>query len=60
MLFDVASITAMGTAIATVILSIAPLVRAFKERGPLPESPATAPLSQLHEAVITTLKDEMR
>lgn len=33
---DVAAITAVGTAVATVILSIAPLVRAFKEHAPHP------------------------
>ena len=55
-----ATITALGTAVATVILSIAPLVRSFRERGPALEPPATASLSPLHEAVITTLKDEMR
>jgi hypothetical protein len=60
MIFDVASITALGTAIATVILSIAPLVRSFRERGPVAESPAPAGVPVLHEAIITTLKDEMR
>lgn len=29
---DVATVTSIGTAVATIILSIAPLIRAFKER----------------------------
>ena len=58
--FDVATITAMGTAIATVILSIGPLVRAFRERGPEAGTALPGPVAPLNEAIITTLRDEMR
>ena len=55
-----ATITAIGTAVATVILSLAPLVQAWKAREPARELTAPAAVPVLHEAIITTLKDEMR